>query len=92
MSKLILIPGPGGRGFAMQRRSVPRSTWRLPDDLCLRCLGILTHYLLAREAANYGVAGAKPQVIWPNSILASTAIGLLLQTITPWHNNAGRTA
>lgn len=52
---------------------------------CLRCLHIVTEKSLAAEAANYGAAGSRPQVVWPNGVLASTAVGTVVQTITPWH-------
>jgi molybdopterin/thiamine biosynthesis adenylyltransferase len=56
-----------------------------PGERCLRCLGIITDDALAREAQRYGDAGARAQVIWPNAILASTAVGLVMQLVTPWH-------
>jgi hypothetical protein len=57
----------------------------MPGQPCLRCAGILTDDLLAEEAQQYGAAGEKPQVIWPNGLLASAAVGLFMQLITPWH-------
>jgi hypothetical protein len=39
-------------------------------------MGFLTEEKLAEEAARYGKAGARPQVIWPNGVLASAAVGL----------------
>lgn len=41
------------------------------------------------EARNYVAAGGKPQVIWPNRVLASTAVGLFIQTVTPWQHSSG---
>jgi molybdopterin/thiamine biosynthesis adenylyltransferase len=35
----------------------------LPGGLCLRCLGIITDQRLAQEAAKYGAAGDRPQVV-----------------------------
>jgi molybdopterin-synthase adenylyltransferase len=64
----------------------------MPGERCLRCLGVITDDLLAREAADYGAAGARPQVIWPNGILASTAVGLFVQLVTPWHRKSVGTA
>lgn len=55
---------------------------------CLRCLGIVTEEMLAQEARNYGAAGGKPQVVWPNGVLASTAVGLAVQILTSWHHPA----
>lgn len=58
-----------------------------PGGPCLRCLNVIRPADLAREHENYGAAGSKPQVVWPNGVLASTAIGLFMQLITPWHAN-----
>jgi hypothetical protein len=55
-----------------------------PGQPCLRCFGIVTEDALAREGQNYGAAGGKPQVVWPNGVLASTAVGLVMQLVTPW--------
>jgi hypothetical protein len=57
----------------------------MPGQPCMRCAGILTDELIAEEVARYGAAGGKPQVIWPNGVLASAAVGLLMQLFTPWH-------
>lgn len=57
-----------------------------PGAPCLRCLGIVTEESLTREARNYGAAGGKPQVVWPNGLLASAAVGLFTQLLCPWHN------
>lgn len=56
-----------------------------PCQPCLRCLGVVTEGALLQEAQNYGAAGGKPQVVWPNGVLASGAVGLLMQLVTPWH-------
>jgi len=53
---------------------------------CLRCLHLVTDEALEAEGARYGAAGGRPQVVWPNGVLASTAIGLMVQLLTPWHN------
>lgn len=55
-----------------------------PGRPCLRCFGVVTDEALTREGRNYGEAGGKPQVVWPNGVLASTAVGLVMQLITPW--------
>lgn len=47
-----------------------------PGGICMRCMGFLTDERLAQEAARYGKAGPRPQVVWPNGVLASTAVGL----------------
>jgi molybdopterin-synthase adenylyltransferase len=51
---------------------------------CLRCMGIVTEDSLELEAGNYCSAGGNPQVVWPNGVLASTAVGLAIQMLTPW--------
>jgi hypothetical protein len=55
-----------------------------PGGPCLRCCGFITDERLAQEDQRYGAAGGKPQVVWPNGILASTAVGLAIQALTPW--------
>jgi hypothetical protein len=47
-------------------------------------MGFLTDEKLAQEAARYGDAGARPQVVWPNGLLASTAVGLAVDLVTNW--------
>lgn len=59
-----------------------------PGGPCLRCVGVVTDERLSEEAAQYGAAGGKPQVVWPNGVLASIAVGLLMQLIAPWHRKA----
>lgn len=56
-----------------------------PGNPCLRCCGVITDECVALEAGKYGAAGGRPQVVWPNAVLASTAIGLMMQMVTPWH-------
>jgi len=56
----------------------------MPGKPCLRCCGMVTDERLAREAEKYGAAGARPQVVWSNGVLASTAVGLVAQVLTPW--------
>ena len=55
-----------------------------PGQLCMRCMGFLTDEMLAAEAALYGNAGSRPQVVWPNGVLASTAVGLAVELVTGW--------
>ncbi len=38
----------------------------------------------AAKGRKSGAAGGKPQVVWPNGVLASTAVGLVMQMLTPW--------
>lgn len=60
----------------------------LPDRACLHCMGVLRPDLIQREAEQYGAAGARPQVIWPNGVLASTAVGVFMQLVSPWDSRA----
>ncbi len=55
-----------------------------PGGLCMRCMGFLTDEKLAAEAALYENAGHRPQVVWPNGVLASTAVGLAVDLVTNW--------
>jgi hypothetical protein len=56
----------------------------MPGYPCMFCLGFLTEEKLSREAANYGAAGGRPQVVWPNGVLASTAVGIAVDLLTDW--------
>lgn len=56
-----------------------------PGGHCLRCCNFITDDRLAREAEKYGAAGGKPQVVWANGVLASTAVGLAVELLTPWY-------
>ncbi|WP_027086299.1 HesA/MoeB/ThiF family protein [Cohnella panacarvi] len=51
---------------------------------CMRCYGYINEKDLAKEHAAYGDAGIRPQVIWPNGVLSSTAIGVALNLLTNW--------
>jgi hypothetical protein len=55
-----------------------------PGHQCMTCFGLLREEWLALEASRYGTAGPRQQVIWPNGILASSAVGLVIRLITPW--------
>ena len=57
----------------------------LPESLCMRCLGYITEERLALENKKYGNAGGKPQVIWPNGVRASIAVGQLIKLLSPWN-------
>jgi hypothetical protein len=63
-----------------------------PAGPCLWCLGILNQQRLSQEAADYGKAGSRPQVVWPNGVLASLAVGLFVQLVCPWHGKPQLTA
>lgn len=56
----------------------------LPGESCLICRGFLNQNDLTKEAERYGEDGGRPQVIWSNGILASNAIGVLVELITNW--------
>jgi hypothetical protein len=55
-----------------------------PGHLCMTCMGFLTEEKLGRDAARYGNVGGRPQVIWSNGVLASTAVGIAMELVTGW--------
>jgi molybdopterin-synthase adenylyltransferase len=59
----------------------------MPGKPCMRCMGLVTNEALAKEAARYGAAGGKPQVVWPNGTLASIAVGFFMKLVTPWETH-----
>jgi hypothetical protein len=63
----------------------------LPGQPCMHCLGFLNEKRLAQEAARYGEAGGRPQVVWPNGVLASTATGLAIELLTSWTGRKDQT-
>jgi molybdopterin-synthase adenylyltransferase len=75
-----------GNQFAISGRVI----LSMPGELCMKCMGFLRDDLLAREAENYGAAGSKPRVIWPNGVLASLAVGVFVELVTPWQNRHRR--
>ena len=56
----------------------------MPGYPCMQCLGFLNEVALREEAAAYGQAGHRPQVVWPNGVLASTAVGIAMDLLTDW--------
>jgi hypothetical protein len=60
----------------------------MPGMPCLRCMGLLNEHGMKQEAEQYGKAGSRPQVIWPNGVLASTAVGYFMQLTTPWQTSS----
>lgn len=58
----------------------------MPGAPCMRCMGFVNETLIAREAQQYGAAGGRPQVVWPNGVLASSAVGMLMSLLTPWND------
>ena len=66
-------PGMGGQVFLS-----------MPGSPCMFCLDFLNEKNLGIEAAQYGAAGGRPQVVWPNGVLASTAVGIAVDLLTDW--------
>lgn len=58
-----------------------------PGGRCMRCVDFLTDAKLAQEQALYGGIGSRPQVVWSNGVLASTAISMAMSLITGWTGN-----
>lgn len=56
----------------------------MPGEPCMTCMGFLNEKALREEAAEYGAAGDKPQVVWSNGILASSAVGVVVDLLTDW--------
>jgi hypothetical protein len=56
-----------------------------PGGPCMRCFGFIRDELLRQEAERYGAAGERAQVVWPNGTLASSAIGMAMALLLPWH-------
>lgn len=65
-------------------RVVGQAILSLPGGPCMTCVGFLTEEKLAKEAALYGAAGGRPQVVWPNGVLALTAVGIAVDLLTNW--------
>jgi hypothetical protein len=56
----------------------------MPGGPCMFCLGFLNEQVLAQEGERYGDAGERPQVVWPNGVLASSAVGIAVDLLTDW--------
>lgn len=69
-----------GEGSAMSGQVI----LSMPGHACMRCMTFLTDDKLGKEAALYGAAGGRPQVVWPNGVLASTAVGIAVDLLTDW--------
>lgn len=63
----------------------------IPGGPCMRCLGFLTEERLGIEGRAYGNVGIKPQVVWANGILASTAVGVGVDLLSNWTGTGDRT-
>ena len=55
-----------------------------PGSPCMFCMHFLTEEKIGQEVANYGAAGGRPQVVWSNGVLASTAVGIAVNILTGW--------
>jgi hypothetical protein len=56
----------------------------VPGGPCMKCIHFLDDEALEKEAARYGDTGGRPQVVWANGVLASTAVGLAVDVLTGW--------
>jgi ThiF family len=56
----------------------------MPGQPCMFCLGFLNDQRLAMEASQYGAAGSRPQVVWANGVLASSAVGVAVDLLSGW--------
>lgn len=59
----------------------------MPGGLCMHCLQFLTPENLGLEAQLYD-ADPQPQVVWPNGVLASTAVGYWMNLVTGWSGSS----
>jgi hypothetical protein len=73
----------GKKGFLVSGQII----LSMPGAPCMRCCGFITDERLEEEAKLYDAAGSRPQVVWSNGVLASTAMGLLTQVLSPWYPN-----
>jgi hypothetical protein len=55
----------------------------MPGEICMHCLQFLTAANLAEDVQRYD-KDPQPQVVWPNGILASSAIGYAIGLLTGW--------
>lgn len=60
----------------------------MPGMPCFLCMGHIRDSDCALEEQKYGHAGGTPQVVWSNGILASTAVGIVVQLLTPWSKDS----
>jgi hypothetical protein len=74
-------PVSGGYGISGQ------VALSMPGGHCLWCHGISTDERLSQEQQKYGATGGKPQVIWPNGVLASIAVGHAVSLLLPWNTD-----
>lgn len=55
-----------------------------PKGLSFRCYNFCNEDDLSRDDKGYGNVGIRPQVIWPNSILAGIAVGVAVELFSNW--------
>jgi molybdopterin-synthase adenylyltransferase len=77
-----------GMGVLKIKNETPRMVGQIilsmPNGPCMHCLDFLNADRLSKEADEYGEAGPRPQVVWPNGILASSAVGMAINILTGW--------
>ena len=56
----------------------------LPTCFCMKCCGFITDEKLEIEAKKYGDVGGHPQVVWSNGVLASNAVGIIVDLLLGW--------
>ncbi len=56
----------------------------MPGGPCMWCLGFLNEAVMSAEARKYGDAGARPQVVFGNGVLASLAVAQAVAMLTDW--------
>lgn len=59
----------------------------MPGEICMHCLQFLTAANLAEDVQVYD-KDPQPQVVWPNGILASSAIGYAIGLLTGWSGSS----
>lgn len=59
----------------------------MPGETCMHCLQFLTTANLAEDVQDYD-KDPQPQVVWPNGILASSAIGYAIGLLTGWSGSS----
>ncbi len=59
----------------------------MPGETCMHCLQFLTPANLAEDVQAYD-KDPQPQVVWPNGILASSAIGYAIGLLTGWSGSS----
>lgn len=55
-----------------------------PKGLSFRCYNFCSEEDIKRDDVGYGDVGIRPQVVWPNSILAGIAVGVGVDILSNW--------